>query len=208
MSLEMEAAGFILNPWGESFMLSKEMIQSIFQADGDVEYTVPEEPLTKELLADGTYLKRAVAIVLRNRTEMNMLRLMKILHESDVWVPCRAVFSDADYAEMEKIAMDLVDAAKQDKDDGEDPVYTTQDNVRLIPDILQNGEEFFFPVFTSPKEMGEYGEPFSQISAAFLSAVNLARNNERNVRGIVINAFTEPFLIERELFELIETVTV
>jgi hypothetical protein len=33
----------------------------------------------------------------------------------------------------------------------------------MVPDILQNGEEFFFPVFNTAEEMGEYGDYFSKI---------------------------------------------
>ena len=65
----------------------------------------------------------------------------------------------------------------------------------MIPDILQKGDEFFFPVFSSAEEMGEYGERFSKIEKHFLEVANLARNNEKNVKGIVINAFTESFVI-------------
>lgn len=32
----------------------------------------------------------------------------------------------------------------------------------------------------------------------------LAMNNEKNVAGIVINAFSEPFVVPREMFETIE----
>ena len=52
--------------------------------------------------------------------------------------------------------------------------------------------------------MGEYGMRFSRIEKHFLDAIVLARNNEKNVQGIVINAFSEPFIIPRELFEKIE----
>ena len=79
----------------------------------------------------------------------------------------------------------------------------TSDEVRMVPDILQNGDEFFFPVFSSAEEMGEYGDSFSKVQMHFLEAANLARNNEKNVTGIVINAFSEPFVIRKESFELI-----
>ena len=39
--------------------------------------------------------------------------------------------------------------------------FSTKEAVRMIPDILQNGEQFFFPIFSSVEEMGEYGEHFS-----------------------------------------------
>ena len=73
----------------------------------------------------------------------------------------------------------------------------------MVPDILQNGDEFFFPVFTTAEEMGEYGDSFSKIERHFLEAANLAKNNEKNVTGIVINAFSDPFVIPREMFEVI-----
>ena len=74
----------------------------------------------------------------------------------------------------------------------------------MIPDILQNGEDFFFPVFSSVEEMGEYGNSFSKVEDSFLHAVVLARNNEKQVRGIVVNAFSEPFVLETEIFDLVE----
>ena len=80
---------------------------------------------------------------------------------------------------------------------------SNQDNIRMVPDILQSGEDFFFPVFTTAEEMGEYGQGFSKIEKHFLEAANLARYNEKNVAGIVMNAFTEPFIIPRDLFDMI-----
>ena len=41
------------------------------------------------------------------------------------------------------------------------------------------------------------------VPSHFLEAANLARNNERNVAGIVIHAFTEPFVVPGEMFEVI-----
>ena len=80
----------------------------------------------------------------------------------------------------------------------------SQEEVRLVPDILESGGEYFFPVFSTAEEMGEYGERFSKVPSHFLRAVELARNNERNVEGIVINAFSEPFVVGKELFEMVE----
>ena len=80
---------------------------------------------------------------------------------------------------------------------------TNQDYIRMVPDILQNGEDFFFPVFSTAEEMGEYGESFSKVQRHFLEAVNLARNNEKKVTGIVINAFTEPLVMPMKLLEII-----
>lgn len=200
-NLQMKAEGIIINPWGKSFMLSNKLIEMIFKADGDVEYTVPDDKITAELLEDGSYLKRAVEICNRNRTSLNLLKLTRILRDSWVWVPCNAILSDNDYESLTKAVMEAQENGGLDTLVGREVV--NHDSVRMVPDILQNGDDFFFPVFTSQEDMGEYGKRFSKIQSHFLKAANLARNNEKNVKGIVINAFSEPFVVPREMFDVI-----
>ena len=199
--LESEADGFIINPWGLSFLLSKELADMIIKADDGVEYSVPDDKITAELLEDGSFLKRAVEICNRNRTQLDLIKLAKILRDSWVWVPCNAIMSDVDNAAVEKMIMEA------ENNGGLDSLIGTKicnrDGIRMAPDILQNGDDYFFPVFTSDTEMGEYGERFSKIQRHFLEAANLARNNEKKVAGIVINAFTEPFVVPREMFDVI-----
>ena len=59
----------------------------------------------------------------------------------------------------------------------------------------------FLTLYRSCKQ--RYGKDFSKIQEHFLTAVTLARNNKKKVTGIVINAFTEPFVIPEELFDII-----
>ena len=200
-ALDSDNAGFIINPWGKSFMLAKELIEMIFKADGDVEYAVPDDAITEKLLEDGSFLKRAVEICNRNRTQMNLVKLMKILRDSWVWIPCTAIMSAADTEAVAKTIKEAVEKGSLDVLVGS--TITNQDEVHMVPDILQNGDDFFFPVFTTAGEMGEYGKDFSKIQEHFLTAVTLARNNKKKVTGIVINAFTEPFVIPEELFDII-----
>ncbi|MBR6229847.1 MAG: SseB family protein, partial [Eubacterium sp.] len=200
-SLESGAAGIVINPWGQSFRLANELIKRIIEADGDVEYSVPGDPITAELLEDGSYLKRAIEICNRNRTQLNVIKLARILRDSVVWMPCTAVFSEADQKAMDKLVREAQE--KGDLDSLKDQTFTSHDKVRMVPDILQNGDNYFFPVFTSEEEMGEYGEQFSKIPGSFLGAMDMARNNEKNIRGIVINAFTEPFDVPVEIFDTI-----
>ena len=61
------------------------------------------------------------------------------------------------------------------------------------------------PVFTTEEEMGEYGEKFSKRQTHILEVIALARGNVKDVSGIVINAFTDEFLLPKELFETLET---
>lgn len=69
----------------------------IYEADGGIEYTVPDEPITEELLEDGSFLKKAIEICNRNRTQLNLIKLTRILRDSYVWVPCNMIMSDEDY---------------------------------------------------------------------------------------------------------------
>ena len=199
--LESKADGFIINPWSQSFLLTKELMEMIFKADGDMEYSVPDDEITAELLEDGSFLKRATEICNRNRTQLNLIKLARILRDSWVWVPCTAIFSEADTEAMDKVVLEA--AENNDLDSLVGHTFTSQDEVRMVPDILQNGDNFFFPVFTTAEEMGEYGNQFSKMQRHFLEAMVLARNNEKNVKGIVINAFSEPFEIPVELFDII-----
>ena len=182
-------------------MLTAELIDMIVKADGGVEYSVPDDTITPELLEDGSFLKRATEICNRNRTHLNMIKLLKILRDSRIWIPCNAIMSDADYAALEKVVQDVEQNGGLDSLVGK--TLSNQDSICMVPDILQNGENFFFPVFTSVEEMGDYGQGFSKIEKHFLEAANLARNNEKKVKGIVINAFSEPFVIPVDLFDMI-----
>lgn len=157
--------------------------------------------LTPELLEGGSFLKKAVEICKKNRTYRNMFSLLRILRDSWVWIPCSAVLSEEDYKRMEE----TIKAADAGEGLGSlvGQNLTMHDEVRLVPDILISGDLYFFPVFTSVDEMGEYGEHFSKIEKHFLEAVNLAKNNEKQVSGIVINAFSDPFIIDKELFDII-----
>ena len=74
----------------------------------------------------------------------------------------------------------------------------------MVPDILRNGDDLFFPVFSSKEEMGEYGEDFSKVQMHFLDALEMAIENEKNVKGIVLNAFSGSFVLEREIFDIVQ----
>ena len=82
--------------------------------------------------------------------------------------------------------------------------FTAKDKTRLIPDILQNGDRFFFPIFSTTEAMGEYGDNFSKVQKHMLEVITLARNNEKESVGIVLNAFSEPFVLDKEIWDIVE----
>ena len=149
--------------------------------------------------SDGTPLNRCYAKFKEEQNEINLYRLLNLLRDSYVWVPCTAVMDEQDEAKLQKMFEDA--GGDTDKIIGE--TFTTSESVRLIPDILQNGNEFFFPIFSSAEEMGEYGEHFSKVQKHMLEAMALAQNNEKKVSGMVLDAFSGQFVINTDLIKLI-----
>lgn len=150
----------------------------------------PSKTLTQEDLEDGTLLKNAIEVFNNNRTQDHFIDVLELLRDSYIWIPCNVMISDEDVENILNTETDHI--------------FTSTDDIRLIPDILENNGQYFFPVFTSMEEMGEYGESFSKIEKHLLEAISLARNNERDISGIVVNAFTDPFILDKDLFDLIE----
>lgn len=116
----------------------------------------PSAKITAEDLEDGTMLEADIHTFNEELTEDRLLDIMEILCDSYIWIPCNAVMSDADQARL--LAM------LEEKEDGViDEEFVTHGETRLIPDILQNGDNFFFPVFSKEEAMGEYGNGFSKV---------------------------------------------
>lgn len=160
----------------------------------------PSQKITEEDLEDGSMLKAAVEKFEAERNEPNFIDVLEILRDSYVWIPCTAVFADVDLAKLDKMAKEAGD----DIDSLVGMEFSTDEPTRMIPDILKNGDNFFFPIFSSAEEMGEYGENFSKVQRHILDVIPLAVNNEKNVSGIVLNAFSTPFILERQIFDIVQ----
>lgn len=164
----------------------------------------PSMEISAEDLADGEMLREAIKRFNENRTQDNFIDVLEILRDSYVWIPCNAIPGENDQAELEK----LIDSADGDLDSLIGKTFSNKENIRMVPDILQNGDNFFFPVFTRTGEMGEYGKRFSKLEKHFLEAIRLARGNDKKqeLRGIVIDAFSEVFVLDKELWDLAESI--
>ena len=104
-------------------------------------------------------IKKAIGNYKAEPTEQNLSILVEALRSGLVWVPCNAVFSDADMDEVNKAVMEAEENGDPESLVGQ--TFVSQDEVRMVPDILQNSDNLFFPIFSSDEEMGEYGEHFS-----------------------------------------------
>ncbi|MBE6027510.1 MAG: hypothetical protein E7227_02755 [Clostridiales bacterium] len=145
-------------------------------------------------------LKVSIATFSQNRTTDKVMEILWYLKSSLLWVPCNAVLSERDQKAIEEMAL----AHEDDLDSLKGTSQQFMDEVRLIPDILISNDEYFFPAFTSPEDMGDYGNSFSKVQKHIMEIISLARNNENDVRGVVINAFGDSFVLEKELYSIIE----
>ena len=144
--------------------------------------------IKREYLASGKVLKVLIDRFHDNQTQHNAFAVMHCLRDSYVFIPCTVQMSERDQAKFLNAKV------------GEE--ISTEDDVRYVPDTLNNGVDNFLPVFSSNEEMGEYGDDFSKVEHHFLDVLSLAKRNE-NVKGIVVNAFTQHFIVEKDLFEFI-----
>lgn len=175
---------------------------SYFPYTDDEDYTIlicdlnlvqDEENFDKEVFSNGRLLEDAIVVLKADANKNRLFNLLRLLRDCDVCIPCVVHMSERDLKYFTEIVPEL-----------EDKVGQAKDEVRLVPDILMSEGEFYFPVFSRPEEMGEYGNKVSNIQDNFLRAITLAKNNEKHISGIVINPFSNQLVIPRELWDVVE----
>lgn len=164
----------------------------------------PDKKITEADLEDGSLLEAAVTAFNNERTEEHFISVLEILRDSYVWIPCNVVMSEEDQKQFDAIAQKLKDDPDADPTELIGTEFITRGITRMIPDILQNGDAYFFPVFSTAEAMGEYGDHFSKVQRHMLEAISLAEHNERELAGIVLNAFTEPFVMDAGIFDILK----
>lgn len=140
----------------------------------------------RETLENGKVLQVLIEQFANNRTEGNLFAVLKCLRDSFVWIPGNFIINKEDEEKFKNAKV------------GE--TVTTDFDMKFEPDILRNGEETFYPVFSNVEAMGEYGENFSKIEKNFFEAMSYARGKDETV-GIVVDAFTNPFVVPKDWFE-------
>ncbi|MBR3227045.1 MAG: SseB family protein [Erysipelotrichaceae bacterium] len=153
----------------------------------------PEKVFRREELEDGSVLKEAIEKLKDSREEDDYLEVIELLRDSYVWIPCTAVLGNDDRQKLEDIAK----STDEDFESLKGTTFTNTEEIRMVPDILENNGDFYFPVFSSIEEAGEYGRDFSFMEKHFLQAISLCENNEKNLKGIVVNAFSDYFILEK-----------
>lgn len=126
---------------------------------------------------------------LENRSRETLFPVLSCLRDSQVIVPMNVTICKED-EEMFKNAQ------------AGDTVSICGD-IRLKPDILQNGDSFFFPMFSNMEQIPEdYGAHFSTINLSVLQCIEMAKSYKQ-VGGLVLDAFTEPMVLEYGIADII-----
>ena len=118
----------------------------------------PSAQITEEDLADGRMLAQTVSKFNSNRNNDTFIDVIEILRDSIVYVPYNAVLSDRDQERFEEI----INKAGENLDELVGLEFVAEDETRLIPDILENNDNNFFPIFSTEEAMGEYGDNFQK----------------------------------------------
>ena len=155
-----------------------------------------EQKLTSADLEDGTILKGAVSDFLKNKNDDTFGFVLAILRSSKVLVPCEVELSEESEAILSKLEKEgkdldsLTGETREQFDAG----------ISLVPSLLENDGHTFFPVFSGKEEMNDHFKEGSVMNTPFLHAIELAASSEE-IKGIVLNAFTQGFIVDKELFE-------
>ncbi len=158
-----------------------------------------EHELTKEDLENGSFLKQCIGEFLKDTENKNAFdRLVTVMRSSGVVVPCDVHLSDEAAAIMEKLQKEGKKLEDLEGDDAE----TFQAGVEFFPRILENDGHGFLPVFTSEAEIGKKQlQDAARVNMPFLHAIGMAKDSNENLEGIVVNAFTDNFILRKDLYD-------
>ena len=119
-----------------------------------------------------------------------ILNILSYLKTCTIWVPCTANYSERDVQKF-------LNGKKGD-------VITTEDEMRMKPDILKNESgNFYFPVFSTKDEAPEsYSNNFSWMNLPFVQCCNLVKNHA-DTNEIIINAYSNSLIIKQELIDIV-----
>lgn len=154
--------------------------------------------INEEDLEDGKMLETAVTNLYKEQNIANLIEIIKLLRDSYVWVPYHVILSDEDQTRLEDLVTQHIDDLIGQK-------FVTHDDIRLIQDIVQKGDEQFFPVFSNPEANEKHAYSYTMIQKHLLEVISIAKNYKGELNGIVLNPYTEPFEIDMKLCDMINT---
>lgn len=155
----------------------------------DDEFDELREAESEQFIGEQLF-EKAVKVYLEDQNEKNFATLFAFMSTDTLWVPMAAHFSGPDEAKI----MKMIEESGGDLESLEGTEFTTDEEVYLKPDILENSGRFFFPIFTSERVIvEEYAKNFSIIPMRLKQVLEYTlMYDEKELSGMVINAFTSP----------------
>lgn len=147
----------------------------------------------KELLENGKVLNTLVKRFYSNKNLDNLEAIFLCLIDSDLSVPIDSNMKKKDIKELEKL----------NKDDE----YVNKKSIEIRPDWLRvpGEDQVFLPIFSNEEEAtSDYSKGFLWISLTLDDCLKMVEDN-KNCKGLVLNAFTNPIEIEGELLDALKT---
>lgn len=102
---------------------------------------------------------------------------------------------------MKKKDLEILNKIKEDED------YTNKKSIVIKPDWLKAAgeEKVLLPIFSNEKEAPkEYKDSFLWISLTLEDCIKMVDEN-KNCKGIVLNAFTNPIEIKGDYYKVLKT---
>lgn len=153
--------------------------------------------LRKEDLEDGSFLQHCIQDFLSDTENKEKFGfLLAVLRSSNVVVPCDVQLSD----EAEAIMNKLKKAGKELDDMTEEEAEVFNAGMHFFPMILENETHKFMPAFTGEEEIGDHADGAARVNMPFLHAIDMALDEGNELEGIVINPYSDNFIVSKELF--------
>lgn len=160
----------------------------------------PAVHITREDLKDGQMVRHAVEQFDKEADSDNLFMVLTLLRDSMVFVPCIPLDGDVDQGDV-KMAGEHRNAS--------DSVSGTEtesaDTARLVPDILKNENgAIYFPAFTTKDELKKNLPDDSLMEIPMTEAVNLAEKTTGKIIGIVLDPYSQPFILDSQFMKLLK----
>ena len=124
---------------------------------------------------------------INNPNMETILEFLPCLIDSRLYVPMNVSISNNDLK-------NLANAKEGD-------VISVNNNIIATPDILKNGNDLFYPIFSNLEEIpNHYKEKFSWVEKPIDACLNFLKNNTECI-GLVLDAFSKPVVITDKLLE-------
>lgn len=151
---------------------------------------------TEENLANGEILEYMLGEFKKDPSKENLYKTLALIRSSKVWIPCKLSLSDRDQASINN----RVDYVVKNMGAVGVPKFENRDGMKAIPEIIKNGADCFYPIFTSEKLMTKYDSGFVKVQRPVLDIIELAKKSKVDLRGLVLNPFSDMFIITKELY--------